>query len=81
MKLMPEKNHEFARVMNCEIMKCEDPLYFKIRFCSLSTPAKSEGAVTTLSPPTSATLDFIEMGHTASGETHPNYVPTLPRPL
>ena len=28
MKLMPEKNHEFARIMNCEIMKCEDPLYY-----------------------------------------------------
>jgi hypothetical protein len=27
MKLMPEKNHEFARIMNCEIMKCKDPLY------------------------------------------------------
>ena len=27
MKLMHEKNHEFARIMNCEIMKCEDPLY------------------------------------------------------
>ena len=25
MKLMHEKNHEFARIMNCEIMKCEDP--------------------------------------------------------
>ena len=29
MKLMPKKNHEFARIMNCEIMKCEDPLYLK----------------------------------------------------
>ena len=28
MKLMPEKNHEFARIMNCEIMKFEDPLYY-----------------------------------------------------
>ena len=27
MKLMPEKNQEFARIMNSEIMKCKDPLY------------------------------------------------------
>ena len=33
MKLMHEKNHEFARVMNFEIMKCEDPLY-NIHICS-----------------------------------------------
>ena len=27
MKLMHEKNHEFARILNCEIMKYEDALY------------------------------------------------------
>ena len=32
MKLIPEKNHEFARIMNCEIMKCEDPLYYVYHF-------------------------------------------------
>ena len=28
MKLMLEENHEFAGIMNCEIMKCEDLLYY-----------------------------------------------------
>ena len=30
MKLMHEKSHEFARIMNHEIMKCKDPLYSEL---------------------------------------------------